>query len=596
MKASSADWRQCTAAPPDRVLRSHGLSLRVRRSGEGYVQTLKRGPVHGRPFARGEWETPVDGVGPDPALLPVSEIGAPLDSLTANTLNPIFVTKVRRQTKCLDLLGSVVEVAFDEGSIEAGERSEALTEIELEVKSGDPRVLYDLGIELLDSAPLRIGTLSKADRGYHLAFGLVPEATKAAAPAITAEHTVDDIIGLLLGSCQHQLLANQAVAEGGRDPEGVHQMRSALRRLRTACGLLRGELGSPTLQAFSAEAKWLAKLLGAARDWDVFITDTLSAPSAALASDIVDFDALRHAAEPHRAVAYRALQETLASKRYNRFQLSFRHWIESRGWRNELESDRWRYCWEPAPAFADRILARLHGKALKRGAHFRHLRPPSWPPTYGSHSRSCGYTTEFFQGVHSRSAAAKGYLGSLTKLQDALGHDNDASVTWPFLCALARNTVTPEVQRGIGVVMGWQARDRIEVTSTLRKHWGHFKSMPRFWSDFETNRCEGVAPTRTNMLCRCWARLKNTHASRTRWSQPPARSCTRSGALPFSITDDGEIRVLLVTTRGRRSRIIPKGWPIRDLTAAATAAKRSLRGSGPCGDRGGRRTVRHLPI
>ena len=362
---------------PDRVLRSHGLSLRVRRSGEGYVQTLKRGPVHGRPFARGEWETPVDGVGPDPALLPVSEIGAPLDSLTANTLNPIFVTKVRRQTKCLDLLGSVVEVAFDEGSIEAGERSEALTEIELEVKSGDPRVLYDLGIELLDSAPLRIGTLSKADRGYHLAFGLVPEATKAAAPAITAEHTVDDIIGLLLGSCQHQLLANQAVAEGGRDPEGVHQMRVALRRLRTACGLLRGELGSPTLQAFSAEAKWLAKLLGAARDWDVFITDTLSAPSAALASDIVDFDALRHAAEPHRAVAYRALQETLASKRYNRFQLSFRHWIESRGWRNELESGSLAVLLEPAPAFADRILARLHGKALKRGAHFRHLRPPA---------------------------------------------------------------------------------------------------------------------------------------------------------------------------------------------------------------------------
>jgi 8-oxo-dGTP pyrophosphatase MutT (NUDIX family) len=44
------------------------------------------------------------------------------------------------------------------------------------------------------------------------------------------------------------------------------------------------------------------------------------------------------------------------------------------------------------------------------------------------------------------------------------------------------------------------------------------------------------------------------------------------GALPFSMTADGQIRVLLVTTRGRQGWIIPKGWPIRGLTAAATAA------------------------
>ena len=45
------------------------------------------------------------------------------------------------------------------------------------------------------------------------------------------------------------------------------------------------------------------------------------------------------------------------------------------------------------------------------------------------------------------------------------------------------------------------------------------------------------------------------------------------GALPFSITEQGAIKVLLVTTRGRRNWIIPKGWPIRNLTAAATATR-----------------------
>jgi len=46
------------------------------------------------------------------------------------------------------------------------------------------------------------------------------------------------------------------------------------------------------------------------------------------------------------------------------------------------------------------------------------------------------------------------------------------------------------------------------------------------------------------------------------------------GALPFSITEEGEMRVLLVTTRGRRDWIIPKGWPIRNMTASATAARK----------------------
>ena len=141
----------------DRDLFSHGMSLRVRRDGGRYVQTLKRAPAHGQPFVRGEWETSVDSLGPNLASLPVSEIGAPLDKIAPAALDPIFTTKVRRWTQRLDLSGAVVEVAFDDGSIEAGEHCEPLSEIELELKAGTPRVLYDLGIELLEIASLRLG-------------------------------------------------------------------------------------------------------------------------------------------------------------------------------------------------------------------------------------------------------------------------------------------------------------------------------------------------------------------------------------------------------------------------------------------------------
>jgi 8-oxo-dGTP pyrophosphatase MutT (NUDIX family) len=55
------------------------------------------------------------------------------------------------------------------------------------------------------------------------------------------------------------------------------------------------------------------------------------------------------------------------------------------------------------------------------------------------------------------------------------------------------------------------------------------------------------------------------------------------GALPYLITEAGHVRVLLVTTRGRQDWIIPKGWPIPRLTAAATAAREAYEEAGLIG-------------
>jgi hypothetical protein len=51
------------------------------------------------------------------------------------------------------------------------------------------------------------------------------------------------------------------------------------------------------------------------------------------------------------------------------------------------------------------------------------------------------------------------------------------------------------------------------------------------------------------------------------------------GALPFLMTEEGEVRLLLVTTRGQRGWIIPKGWPIRHLTGDRDGSARGIRRS-----------------
>src|SRR6476646_9322957 len=69
---------------PERLLFQHGMSLRVRRSGKHFIQTLKLLPNSGQPLTRRQWEAPVDGVTPDLARLPANEVGDPAPSRSAD--------------------------------------------------------------------------------------------------------------------------------------------------------------------------------------------------------------------------------------------------------------------------------------------------------------------------------------------------------------------------------------------------------------------------------------------------------------------------------------------------------------------------------
>ncbi|WP_249729702.1 MULTISPECIES: CYTH and CHAD domain-containing protein [unclassified Chelatococcus] len=463
---------------PDHKLSAHGVSLRVRRSGKRFIQTIKL-PSDTHELSRPEWETPVSGMEPELGLFPLAEIGDPIESLSASEIGPVFTTRVRRWTRMVALPNAMVELAFDEGTIVAGDKQAPLSEIELELKGGDIGALYDFGLALLDLAPLQLGTESKAERGYALARDAAPAATRAAPSELRQGDSVDASIAKLLMGCHAHMARNMAAAAHGRTQEGVHQMRVALRRMRTALSLFHREIPAPCLTNLSADAKVIARSLGDARNWDVFCTSTVQT-LADLSLPGFDPGALRSAAEPIRQQRYTDVRAMLAAQQTNRFSLSLGRIVARRAWRNDIDSETLTILTEPVAALAERALSRLHRKALKQGSSFHELEPEA------RHSlrltlKKLRYATEFFLPLFANGHQAKAYLKRLAKLQDALGVDNDVTTTEQLLDAIIVRSQEPAVHRSIGLMTGWLARDRTEAMKSLSSRWKAFKRAEPFW-------------------------------------------------------------------------------------------------------------------
>ena len=473
---------------PERTLFAAGLSLKVERQGRRFIQSVRQ---HGARRGSGTglaWKGDVAGAAPDLACLQNAGEQPPpewlLELLSTSPLQPVFETRQRRHLRRLELPAALLDVAFDKGVIEAAAEREELSEIRLELRAGDAGALYDVGMRLLEVAPLRVTSTSTVLRGYALASGVAPAAQKAAASTMVKGFLVDDMIAAVLGGCLRHLQANQLAAEGG-GVEGVHQMRVALRRLRTALSLLRREIPQAAAPSLATEAKWLADALGPARGWDVFLSSTLAGPER-LSGSGCDFEGLRRAAEAQHRAAHDSARAAIASPRAASLQMQLGQWIARRGWRNEVDGDGLGVLAEPAAMLAARALGRLHGKALRQGRHFRRLSAEE-RHVLRITLKKLRYAIEFFLPLAARPSEAGRFAARLSSLQDALGLDHDAATTQPLLDQVGQGSIGAGVHRAIGVVIGWQGRDGLAAGEILAKRWRRLKAVPLFWTGAESS-------------------------------------------------------------------------------------------------------------
>ncbi|MEN3288738.1 MAG: triphosphatase [Bradyrhizobium sp.] len=465
-----------------RTLWRNGLSLRVRQIGTRFVQTVKVQETED-PLRRGEWEAAVPSLAPDLALAMPFIPEDLRDGLTQDKLEIVFASDIHRHQRLLDWPSGTVEVAFDQGVLTAGERTQAVDEIELELKGGGTAAIYEIAQRLAEHGPLRPSIRPKSARGFDLASGHAPGADKPRKLRLDPAVSLDESFAAVLRSCFRHLLQAIPSAEDGRNPEGVHQLRVSLRRLRAVMQLMQAMGDWSKLDSLRFDAQWLAQSLSAARDWDVFQTDTLPVIAQGCAS-VGGFDTLAEIAQRHRTTAYRRIRSALADRRCTMFLLNLGEWIETRGWRSDISPETLGQLALPAVEFAGTVLEARHTKVLKRGRHFKSL------TTVQRHElrlalKKLRYSADFLLPLYGERRSAKKYARRLAGLQEQLGCYNDMATTTALLAGLGAESTDAAI--AAAAIAGWQAHAMDGAEAPLRKAWRAFtETVPPWTATSET--------------------------------------------------------------------------------------------------------------
>lgn len=144
-------------------------ALRIRETAQGFEQTFKtRGISLAGLQQRGEWNWPLPSK--DLALNLLSQVEQALPQpISALPLQEVFATHFQRRTWIWQQGATQVEIALDQGSVQAQGKTQPLCELELELLQGDRQALWQLASVLCQHCVLWLSDVSKAERGYLLA-------------------------------------------------------------------------------------------------------------------------------------------------------------------------------------------------------------------------------------------------------------------------------------------------------------------------------------------------------------------------------------------------------------------------------------------
>ena len=463
---------------PDLALKRRGVSLRVREQDGRFIQTVKTAGV-GDLLSRGEWEDELAESSPDPQA---SQSGGYLPEGIVENLRPLFATDVTRTSVAIEPAPATrIAAAIDEGEIRAAGRgrTEPISEIELELGSGDSAALYEVAMRLLEVAPIQIEPRSKSERGYRLGEGVAaaPPVVHAAPVVLDPMMSVEAALQEIGRACLAHLLHNEAAALE-KQPEGVHQMRVAVRRMRSAISSFKQMLPAADRRRISSELGWLVDVLGSARNLDVFAIELLQPARVAL-SDEAGIADLAAALDGARWAAYDRVAQAIHSERHAAEMLRLSHWFEARAWRKE-PAETAALLAAPIGDIAPRLLDRRWRNLRKRGKGFRRLTARQRHKLRIA-AKKLRYTIELLGSLFDRDEL-HAFVTRLKGLQDELGYANDLHVAHDLLPELSERAMARNVVASAGArVLEWHEKGLTRGERKLRKRLRRLNRAAPFW-------------------------------------------------------------------------------------------------------------------
>lgn len=397
---------------PELELHQRRIAVRFRKKGWQWLCTVKSAePASGGLAMRSEWETQATPGTFDFSHVDNAEFRSFLES-RIDKLEPVFTTDFKRQSWQVPFGESLIELVIDRGHIESRGRRTPICEIELELLSGKVEDIFWLTRQLQGDIHLHPAIASKAERGYNLFLDAPLKPFKARPAAINADMTPVEAFRCIALNCLEHFQRNEQGLLTSRDPEFVHQARVALRRLRSAIKLFSPVLPPEFVAAYGQTWQTLGSALGEARNWDVFLTETLPPFLEAFPND-KGGKRLNKGAQRKAQNARKSVSGLLATHEYPRLLLEFTAAVYTVCQALPI----------PLEEFAQQQIARHVRKARKLTIRHIELTPPERHKMRIA-LKKFRYTLDFFSPLVT-SKKQHTYLASLIHLQDILGLIND---------------------------------------------------------------------------------------------------------------------------------------------------------------------------
>lgn len=396
---------------PDHALAKAGLSLRIRRTGTKRIQTVKaNGACSAGLFVRPEWEFSV------PDDTPVIDLRTPIQTSLGDavaSVGAMFALCIERRTWEIHEGDAVLELVIDRGEVLAGNRRLPICELELELKQGNSEALFAMARKLDSIVPVRLGVLSKAERGYELR-GAITTAFKPARVALKRDMTVQQAFQQIVFNCLRQYRRNESLLLEGETTEALHQARVALRRLRSALAAFKDIQFYDTGRRLHKEVRWLAREFGEARNLDVLLER--SRPGM-----------LHDQIAQAQQAAYARISKILVMPRARTLMLDLTQWSMIGAWLDDATIRELRD--EPVRTFAKETLNRLRRK-LKKADQDIWGADDAARHQVRKRAKRLRYAAEFFTALYDRKqqhVRYRHFVNALECLQDQLGQINDLS-------------------------------------------------------------------------------------------------------------------------------------------------------------------------